>query len=275
MEKIARAVAGREDGFVTIASNGNRPDYLLTINANGDYAICDAAGSVIPNIRPALNIKNASPEIVVNRLVHLARYANVHELDNSVQQSKLARKITVELIGKATEYVEGRKPHLRLFKKRPVLTNGEWAFLRVRNNYSTAVNITVLDLQPDWGISQIYPARGAAFELLDPGKDLVLPLKMTLPPNYDQGTDIIKVFATVEPTNFRWLELPTLDRPEFVENVRGVPANQLEDLLSAFSAAGARTRNATVSISAASLWMVHQIEIEVRAQQNIRLPTAR
>ena len=265
MEKIARAVARREDGFVAIASNGDVPDYLLTINAEGDYAVCDAAGFEIPNIRPALSVKNASPEAVVQRLVHLARYANVRELDNNAPQAELARKITVELIGKATEYVEGKKPHMRSVKNRPRVNNGEWAFLRVKNNYSTAVNITVLDLQPDWAISQIYPARGAAFELLEPGRDLLLPMEMTLPPNYDRGTDIIKVFVTVEPTSFRWLELPTLDQPEFVENVRGVPANELENLLLAFSPLGAKTRNATVAISAATSWTAHQVEIEVRA----------
>ena len=265
LEKIAHAVDRRDDGFVAIAGNGDAPDYLLMIDAKGEYAICDPAGFAIPNIRPALSVKNASPEIVVQRLVHLARYANVRELDNNAPQSELARKITVELIGKATAYVDGEKPQLRSLKQRPTLNNGEWAFLRVKNNYSTAVNITVLDLQPDWAISQIYPARGAAFELLDPDQDLLLPMQMTLPPNYDRGTDIIKVFVTVEPTSFRWLELPTLDHPDFVGNVRGVPVNELESLLSAFSPVGARTRNATVSISAATLWTAHQVEIEVRA----------
>lgn len=263
MQKISTAVSTREDGFITIVNNGDAPDFLLTINGNGNYAICDAGGFEIPNVRPPLSVEHAAPELVVQRLIHLARYANVRELDNNDPQSQLARKVVVELVGKANAYVEGEKPILRRFKHSPSVRNGEWVFLRLKNKYATAVNVTVLDLQPDWGISQIYPARGGAFELLDPDQELVLPIQMTLPAGYARGIDVIKVFVTVEPTSFRWLQLPALDQPEFIDNVRGVPANELERLLSAFSPAGAQKRQATVAITAGSSWTAHQLDIEV------------
>jgi len=263
MQMVASAVAKREDGFLTTSGNGDVPDYLLTINTNGEYIICDAAGFEIPNIRPSLKVEFASAEVVVQRLVHLARYANVRELNNNSPHSQLTRKVTVELAGKAAKYVEGEKPALHPLKNNPSVTNGEWIFLRVKNNYSTAIDITILDLQPNWEISQAYPARGAAFELLDPGSELLLPMEMTLPAGCNKGSDILKIFVTVEPTSFRWLELPALDKPEFVENVRGVPANDLEKLLAAFSPVGAQTRKATIPVSATSLWTAHQLEIEV------------
>jgi len=265
MQMVTRAVAKREDGFLTISGNGDMPDYLLTINANGEYTICDAAGFEIPNIRPPLKVESASAEEVVQRLVHLARYANVRELGNNSSPSQLTHKVTMDLVGKAAEYVEGEEPALRPLKNDAAVTNGEWIFLRIKNNYSTAVNITILDLQPNWEISQAYPARGAAFELLDPGRELLLPVEMTLPEGCKKGTDILKIFVTIEPTSFRWLELPALDQPEFVDNVRGVPVNDLETLLSAFSPFGVQTRKATIPASTTILWTAHQFEIEVHA----------
>jgi Caspase domain len=265
MQMVARAVAKREDGFLTTSTNGDVPDYVLTINTDGEYIICDAAGFEIPNIRPPLKVESASAEAVVQRLVHLARYANVRELGNTSTQSQLTQKVTVDLVGKAPKYVEGEKPALQSFKRASAVKDGEWIFLRIRNNYSTAVNITILDLQPNWEISQAYPARGGAFESLDPGAELVLPVEMTLPPGCEKGTDILKIFVTVDPTSFRWLELPALDQPEFVDNVRGVPSNDLEKLLAAFSPVGAQSRKATIAASATTLWAAHQLEIEVHA----------
>ena len=75
------------------------------------------------------------------------------------------------------------------------------------------MNVTVLDLQPAWGIAQAYPPD-SDFEELDPGGEpLVIPLKASLPEGYESGVDTLKVLAAVKPTSFRQLTLPRLDQP--------------------------------------------------------------
>jgi hypothetical protein len=35
--------------------------------------------------------------------------------------------------------------------------------------------VTALDMQPDWGISQIFPTGAAAFEPLNPQQEVMIP----------------------------------------------------------------------------------------------------
>ncbi len=265
MKEIADAIKRRPDGFIAIAEGSDAPDYLVTIGMNGESRICDPGGQEIPNLRPLLNFRDRGAMArLVQRLVHLAKYANVRDLDNNDPQSEVPRSLLVELLGKQKNYTPGQKPRPQRFKGAPILNHGEWAFMRVRNNYKEVLNITVLDLQPDWGISQMHPARSGAFETLDPGRELVLRMRFTLPDGYQSGIDVIKVFATVEPTSFRWLELPTLDQPQSADNLRGVPSNELEEILLTFSSADSRLRQASIAAGAGALWATRQIEIEVR-----------
>jgi hypothetical protein len=131
----------------------------------------------------------------------------------------------------------------------------------------------VLDLQPAWDISQIYPARAGSYEPIDPGRELILPLKVTLPDGYQAGTDIIKVFATIDTTSFRSLELSALDKPELRDHVaRGTP-NALEAFLANFESPH-HTRAAAVDVCAATEWAAHQVEIEIVREQQQALGTA-
>lgn len=263
LNDIAAAITRRADRFLAIAVDDDAPDYLVTIDKEGCYRIRDPSGSEIPNLKPALNVNDSTaPARVAERLVHLARYANVRELDNNDSQAVVPHKLRVELMGWQKTHVEGEKARPQHFKKKRVVKHGEWVFMRVRNKYSAPLNITVFDLQPDWGISQIYPEGADAFELIDAGKDLELPINFFLPDGYESGTDIIKVFATVEPTSFRWLELPSLDQPESADNLRG--STQLEELLYALSPVESFTRQAKIPTSASALWAAHQFEIEVQ-----------
>lgn len=263
LEEINEAIARHSGPFITVAAAEDAPDYFVTVNDSDAYVICDPAGREIPNLRPALSrIAGAGP-VVVQRLVHLSRYASVQQLDNNSPQSPLARKVEVELTGKQEHYIRGEKPAPKRFKGRAIVKDGEWVILRVRNKYSKPIHVTVLDLQCDWAITQIFPSGAGAFETVDARDELTLPLHMTLPAAYESGTDVIKVFATLEPTSFRSLEMPPLDQPA-LGAFRGVPANKLEKFLAAFSPASANKRLATVPINAETIWTAHQVEIEVR-----------
>ena len=131
----------------------------------------------------------------------------------------------------------------------------------------------MLDLQPDWAISQIYPARAGSYETLDVGRELILPLNVTLPEGYQAGTDIIKVFATIDTTSFRSLELSALDRPTTREPSSRGYANALEAFLAGFISPKS-TRAVAVDVCAATEWVAHQVEIEVVNEQQQALGAA-
>jgi hypothetical protein len=125
--------------------------------------------------------------------------------------------------------------------------------------------LTALDLQPDWGIKQIYPVRGGGFVSLDPGQEIMLPpLRANLPEDYTTGTDIIKLFATVGATNFRWLELPPLDQPSPPSGrvTRGA-LDPLQALFAALAVNQPKTRHLEAAANPGAEWVTAQVELRV------------
>ena len=196
-------------------------DFQVAVNPEGEFEIWDPSGAKIQNLNPPIKISESNAaNRVIQRLVHLAKYNNVLQLDNHDAESPLSRKLVIDLFGLPPNFEFGDQPELQQLP--PSLESGnvnafkEGTFiaLRVQNNSSQVLNVTMLDLQPDWGITQAYPRSSDSYFMpIDPGKSQTIPLKVSLPQRYNEGRDVIKVFATVGPTNFRWLELPVLDQP--------------------------------------------------------------
>ncbi len=263
-KEIFDTFALQPNGFLKITADPEECDYQVAIDHNGQYVICDPAGNEFPNLRPPLHANDENVRVaLVQRLEHLARYASVRELNNNDPLSLVSRKLIVDVLGWQKNYAIEEEPRPKPFKGPYVVKHGEWVFLRVRNEYPEVLNITVLDLQPDWGIAQMYPKRAGEFETIESRRELVLPIQFTLPPDYESGIDIIKVFATVEPTSFRWLELPSLDQPEST-NRRGVSAKEIEEFLSAIDQIDSGTRQGSVPTRSSALWAARQVEIEVQ-----------
>jgi len=254
-------------GSIRLAGDGEASEYQVYVSCEGEYSIRDAAGVEVPNLRPMLKSdQDGATERLVERLVHLARYSDVRELDNYDATSPLAGKLTVEAVGCQANFVLGERPAPQPFSKTgdiPKLKTGEWLFIRIRNDSAQVLNITVLNLQPNWGITQIYPAGAAYFEPLDVGQEIVLPFGATLPEGYVKGTDVIKVFATVGGANFRWLELPALgEPPENVRSTNRAPTDPLERLLLAASAG--TSRNLKPAVYASSGWVTRQLDVRLQ-----------
>lgn len=270
LERIDQALAQSGSGFVTLAEEGKPADYQVAVNSAFEYEIWDPSGKEIKNLRPALRMDDGNaPFKVVQRLIHLTKYRNVNELDNNDIYSPLANKLVVELTGVQQDYDPVDRPEPQPFidsGNTPMLNAGEWTFLRIMNKSLKILNITVLDLQPDWGINQIYPRGSGSFEPLDPGQSILLPLEASLPAGYTEGTDLIKVFATLGTTNFRWLELPALDQPVTGAVTRGGPANPLEELLAAVTAQDPKTRNLNPAAYPSWEWVTAQVEARVHVQ---------
>jgi hypothetical protein len=132
--------------------------------------------------------------------------------------------------------------------------------LRIKNRSPQVLNVTVLDLQPDWGIAQVHPYN-QDYDTLDPDAEVKVRLVAGLPEGYETATDLLKVFATVGPASYKWLELSPLDRPH---RPRGVPTNPLEVLMAALTAEqpGARTMSPVVPPS--HDWSTAQVEVRVK-----------
>lgn len=260
----------RHDGSLIQPASEEEPyAFALEVNSSDELLILDSSDHAIPNLRPVLLAADPdAPHRAVERLIHLTRYRKVLELLNWEARSPLAGKLSVEIVGRQSNYTPGEKPAPAPFDLRtgtPTLAVGECVFLRITNNHSQVLNVTALDLQPDWGIRQMYPSGAAAFEPLDPGQSVLLSLHADLPDGYTEGTDIIKVFATVGASNFRLLELAPLCAPPATGGAwRGTPSNPLEELLFAFMEQSPGLRHLAVAAAASNEWTVAHAEIKVR-----------
>lgn len=264
-QRIKAAIVAEGKGFVTVATAA-KSDFQVAINSQQSFEIWDAAGAPLPNLRPAIGINetDALPRLV-QRLVHLAKYYNVRDL--SAPTSNQPQKLTVTL--------SSSTPSEASTGGAPIYTPNVKVKLVIRNNQPPAaandpaqiLNVTVLDLAPDWSVAQIYPEGAANFESLDPGATIELEFETFLPSGYDEGLDTLKVFATQGTTNFRWLQLPALDLPPAAAPAprQGIK-DPLEKLLASITDEGITTRAVRLTSSTQSTsWTTAQVDLHVKA----------
>lgn len=270
--------AAKENRWIALTSEEQKLDYQVVVNENGYYEIWDPSGRKIENLRPDLLASEAgAAERVVRRLEHLTKFTAAKDLRNHDPTSPLARKLIVEFVGKEdSDYDPVNEAHPKAFDNPmlPEVNNGEWAIVRIKNGFpehqaNNVLNITVLGLQPDWGIIQIYPSGAAEwFVSLDPGMEVLLPLQSILPKGYKEGTDTIKVFATLgeSTTNFQWLQLPPLDQPPRRATTRGQkPKDPLEEMMRAITSELPTMRNLEPARYPSKVWTTAQIELRTKS----------
>jgi hypothetical protein len=244
VERVRRSIMDDSEGFLRLAAEGEVADFQVTVTDQNEYELLNKDGQPIPNLRPpiAVDKPDATAELL-RRLVHLTRFRNVLRVKNADEKSPLQQALGLRVLGTQIDFEPGDEPDPRPPQNSSSfdLQVGEWVFLEIANRSSRILNFVVLDLQPDWGISQIFPgANDSAFWPLDPGTTKVVRLRGDLPKGYEEGTDFIKVFASMGAPSFRWMLLPPLD--------------QLD---------GAR-RTMTYSAYASEEWTTEQVEVRLR-----------
>jgi hypothetical protein len=254
-DRVVTALEQSGTGFIRLASIDDPVDYQVAVNNNGEFEVWDPAGQPISNLGHALSYSSAEDAYkLVLRLVHLAKYHNVLQLDNSDPMSSLAEKLSVEVLAVQLEYKPGGPPPPQgpEYRSRSLIVRpGQYVLVQVRNDSSQVLNITALDLQPDWGITQVYPSKSDKYSLpFEPGQKEILPLRASLPAGYTEGTDVVKVFATADSTSFRWLELPPLNHPS--DTVRG----------------GLKTRNLSEASHLGGEWTTAQVSVKTTVSQD-------
>jgi Caspase domain len=211
LKAVEAALAG--NGWLKLADAQQKEDYLVAVNQKGEYEIC--IGTPIENLTPALKIDDSdAPQKVVKRLVHLVKYQAIQQLSN--QFSDLTNKLEVELLTQPN-WQPGmpKKPQPFPDPTNLVVKSGEYAFLRIKNTSSQVLNVAVLDLESNWAVSRIQlQIPEGIFYPFDPNQEMLIPLAMKLPDTgkSSKGAETLKVFATVKPNDFRWLELPSLEQ---------------------------------------------------------------
>ncbi|MEG4057667.1 MULTISPECIES: caspase family protein [unclassified Microcoleus] len=245
--------------FCSEAEKDENVDYFVSLNSEGEYWILDANKEPIKNLLFPLKVDEPkASENLINRLIHIARYESILELDNEDAFAPLNGKIKVEVI----KSVKRQEVVLKADGQVPVLEEGERVVVRIHNESKRVLNISALILQADLSIVKFYP-EGITYEPVDPGSFKETKFDMELPENYQEGVDVIKVFATVDATNFQLLELPALDqsRKGFGNQE---PQNALEQLLAAVVDEDNPQRNIRVVTDASEEWTTEKVEVVVK-----------
>jgi len=250
--------------FCSETETDENVDYFVSLNSEGEYWILDRNKEPIKNL--LFPIKIDEPEAtkrLINRLIHVARYESILELDNKDAFAPLNGKLKVELV----KSVKREQVVVNADGKVPVLEEGERVVLRIHNESNRTLNISALILQADLSIVKFYP-KGATYEVVDRGKSRETRFEIELPENYQEGVDVIKVFATVDATNFQLLELPALDqsRKGFGNQE---PTNALEQLLTAVVDEDNPQRNIKAVTDASEEWTTEKVEMMVKKDSSL------
>jgi hypothetical protein len=234
-QEIESAIQNFGGGFIRIAGDEEKVDFQVDISQQEDaYELLDGGGSLLPIKQPIMIGAADAAERIAKRLVHIAKFRNVQILDNP--NSSFANKLRIEIIG-ATPDPSGRGLTVQPDQKITLrISNDLKRDPLVPDDKKNTFNITILDLQSNWEISQLFPTENTASDIISPEDSLSIELEMGLPEGYEEFTDAFKVFATQKTTNFQWLTLPTLDEAAKPKGgARGISTDPLDQLLEAIS----------------------------------------
>ncbi len=264
---LRRAIGQRGSGFVELVSTDAAADFEIAVDAMGAYAILGPDGRPLPDQQPPVFLREPDAAArMAARIVHLAKFHNIAGLINPDERSPLAGKLRIELyrVGAAGQMSELLRPALENPDQPPEFRVGEMLAIRVKNISEQPLHVAVLGLQPGWSVAQIHPPRKYGDSVVvEPGGEELVRLRADFPDGFDAGVDQIKVFATVEASQIRWLRLPPLDeRMPRLELFRGTPNNPFEELLAALVTEGPKVRR--LEPGATGEWTVEQVKIRVR-----------
>ena len=263
------AIQSIGEGWVNI-SEEEASDFQVVVNAKAEYEIWDAAGQAIA-LRPALSCADPkAAQEIAKRLIHLTRYNSIKQMSSDDATSALAGKLKVEVLkGDKTNPQPFENPNTRVVKSGEKITL-KLTSLRPKVADNLDVNvmyITILDLQPDWGVTLLLDAKE-----INPGEDKVFGFTMELSdPSIRSCVDTIKVFGTTKPADFSWLTLPALDQAPQPEQIAARSATRgswdaLAQLFAKVAVDRPATRQVKLNASASAEWVSVQVDIRTEAQ---------
>jgi hypothetical protein len=221
------------------------------------FAILDPAGSRLPNLRPDVGVTDpGAARTIKNRLVHLARVHNVQELTNTDPNSPLAGKLELSI-----HLADGDRVSRAALPIHPILPCNSEFYLKIRNRSTRPLSIAVFDLAADWSIEYV---NGSTPLTLDSGTSVDLKLVTSLPPGYEQATDVLKVIGTLEHADFEWLTLRPLDQPYAPKRQTRAPKGPFEELMALMHEPSHGRRKVALAASPTFGWTEAQIGLVVQ-----------
>lgn len=205
LEQLREALWSCRGPFIEIDDEDGAPDLCVAFRM-GSFEIRDPGGSTLPNVAP-VQAGRGAPDEVVQRLDHLMKFRSLRAVENPEHPDWL--EIGLELCSDDPSVEPVPFPSGGLD-----LRCGEAVTLRIVNRSSIPLDFAVLDLAPDYSVTQLLPSwKRESLLPLDPGEGREVPLKGWLPEKLQEGVDILKVFATQGSVSYRCLELSALGEP--------------------------------------------------------------
>ncbi len=286
--EVRQELERRAGGFLELvedvdSGSGRAPDFQVTVKRQRhgragattpeprEVEIWSSDGKKVTDLPPLPVTAPNTAVLVAESLLQLAKFHNVRDLENRDNSSPLNGALTVELGLLPEGFAAGRDLEPQPFGPRdplPEIKSGQWICLTIANQSEQALEITVLDLQPGWTIEQIHPLTGS--ETLEGGIAVRLPFEIYLPVGFRSGREVIKVFGTTDPADFRWLRLPAIGTPRrLTRSGLGTPSDPLERLFAEIARDGPPARSTQTHL-ASRYWTSAQVELEVGARSRSR-----
>ncbi|MFO0592361.1 MAG: caspase family protein [Polyangiaceae bacterium] len=278
IEGIRKEIAAAGGGWLREVGSAEAADFKVGIGDDGCDEILDGSGTSLRFIQPRVkadpaDLEKKADQLLVKRLVHLAKHRNIRSLANNDSQSRLANKLSMTLEGWQSDWdpVDGvGARHSVPFDSsaRPAVPHEATVFLRIKNllapnpadinDPSRILNVVLFDLGPRWNAVQLWPNDGP-FRSLQPGEETIVPLGMLVPAGAESCVDTLKAIGTTGASAFRWMQLPPLDG-----GLRGPldpPTNPLEELFQALSEGAPSTRDVVPPVAVTQRWTTAQLDI--------------
>ncbi len=231
-------------------------DYHVLLRQAGAEIVMEGGDQT--EIAPRTPIDDADAVgLVVRRTLDWAKWFNILSIANP------SPGLDVRLSVSEAEGDGGRgTPLRRIGAPTLVLQDGQAFECKVENRSDKGVYLSILDLSTDGSVSMVYPQSGTA-DLLVPNGVWQRRLNTFVPDGRSSVRDVLKVFATTSPVDFRFLQRDPVRggvAPEELSRSLGTPLRQLIS-----SVALGTTRNVSSPVPLGD-WSTSEQVIEVRRE---------
>jgi len=169
--------------------------HFLLEESNGHLTIYNGDNEITS--LPISTLKKDAVRQVVNQLESWARWFSIFSIVNK----NSTQLIEFELNLKKSEKSRGPFDKVSRYKDRVI--EGDVIICRISNISRQDLYIHIVNLSSDGSITLIYPETAESQEILVRGTSMNLEFETFLPEGRETVIDIVKVFATTSPLNYR------------------------------------------------------------------------
>ncbi len=198
---VLKAAKAELDGFQHLEVMPQERNYHLLLREKDGRIVIENGDTYVLSNSVAVSDPDAVKR-VKDQMTAWAKWYNLLAVENPNSQNRI--KFTLTAVSGAAS----RDPYKVVSQKDATLREGEFFECRVENTSKENLYISILDISTDGSVSLIYPHPEGASELLKADSFLVRRFETYIPEGRETVKDIIKVFATREPADFRVLTQP-------------------------------------------------------------------